>query len=48
VRFSLSILRTKTVDGNFWERLKVLMEKFIGTKNADENFIGTKKCDFIL
>jgi len=24
------------------------MEKFIRTKNADGNFIGTKKCDFIL
>jgi len=38
VTFSLSILGTKTVDGNFWPGLKVLME----------NFIGTKKCDFIL
>ena len=36
--FFLSILGTKTVDGNFLQRLKVLMEKFIGTKNADEKF----------
>jgi len=37
VTFFLSILGTKTVDGNFLQGLKVLME----------NFIGTKKCDFI-
>ena len=36
--FSLSLLGTKTVAGNFLQGLKVLMEKFIGTKNADENF----------
>jgi len=35
VTFSLSLLGTKTVAGNFLQRLKVLMEKFIGTKNAD-------------
>jgi len=38
VTFSLSILGTRTVAGNFLQGLKVLMEKFIGTKNADENF----------
>jgi len=38
VTFSLSILGTKFVDGNFLQRLKVLIENFIGTKNADENF----------
>jgi len=36
--FFLSILGTKTIDENFWQRLKVLVEKFIGTKNADEKF----------
>jgi len=38
VTFSLSILGAKTVDGNFLQGLKVLMEKFIGTKNADGKF----------
>jgi len=38
VTFSLSILGTKTVDGNFLQGLKVLMEKFIRTNNADEKF----------
>jgi len=36
--FSLSILGTKFVDGNFLQGLKVLIENFIGTKNADEIF----------
>jgi len=36
--FFLSILGTKTVDKFFWQELKVLMEKFIGTKNADGKF----------
>ena len=38
VTFSLSILGTKFVDGNFLQGLKVLTENFIGTKHADENF----------
>ena len=38
VTFSLSILRTKIVVGNFRQRLKLLMEKFIRTKNADGKF----------
>jgi len=38
VTFSLSILGTKTVGGNFLQRLKVLIEKFIRTKNADGKF----------
>jgi len=28
VTFSLSILGTKNVDGNIWQRLKILMENF--------------------
>jgi len=38
VTFSLSILGTQTVGGNFLQRLKVLMEKFIRTKNVDGKF----------
>jgi len=38
VTFFLSILGTKTVDGNFLQGLKVLIEKFIRTKNADGKF----------
>ena len=38
VTFSLSLLGTKTVARNFLQGLKVLMEKFIGTKNADGQF----------
>jgi len=38
VTFSLNILGTKTIDGNFLQRLKVLMEKFIETKNTNGKF----------
>jgi hypothetical protein len=38
VTFFLSILGTKTIDGNFLQGIKGLMEKFIGTKNANGKF----------
>jgi len=36
--FSLNILGTKTIDGNFLQGLKVLIEIFIWTKNTDGKF----------
>jgi len=38
--FFLSILGTKIVAGNFLQGLKVLIEKFIGTKNVDGKIYG--------
>jgi len=36
--FSFSILGIKNADVNFLQGLKMLMENFTGTKNADEIF----------
>jgi len=38
VTFSFSILGTENVDVKFLQWLKMLMENFTGTKNADEIF----------
>jgi len=48
VTFSFSILGTKNVDVKYLQGLKLLMENFTRTKNADRKFNGTKKYDFIL